>query len=91
MSAFLPQHDAKPQQRTKQLAETRTKYEYCYDYVSPLALVKKVPAGPTTWNVVTTFSDYRRVTVRIKTTDAELQTRTLAELIRVFANVPPVP
>jgi arachidonate 15-lipoxygenase len=43
MSAFLPQQDPHPTQRAASVAEMRKKYEYCYDYVSPLALVKKVP------------------------------------------------
>jgi prepilin-type N-terminal cleavage/methylation domain-containing protein len=50
-----------------------------------------VPVGTTSWNVVATFSEYRRVTVRIKATDDNNQISTLAELTRIFAHVPAVP
>lgn len=49
------------------------------------------PVGTTSWNVVTTFSDYRRVTVRIKATDDKQQVSTLAETTRIFARVAAVP
>ena len=43
MSTFLPQHDPEPEARREELAERRRNYEYCYDYISPLAMIKKVP------------------------------------------------
>lgn len=49
------------------------------------------PAGSSSWNVVTYSSAYRRVTTRIKYTNDNQQVTTLAELTRIFANVPPVP
>jgi type II secretory pathway pseudopilin PulG len=49
------------------------------------------PVGTTSWNVVTTSSDYRRVTVRIKATDDNQQVSTLAETTRIFARVAAVP
>jgi type II secretory pathway pseudopilin PulG len=55
-------------------------------------LVERVePDGPTSWVVVTMFSDYRRVTVRITRKNEGDQVATLAELTRIFARVPPVP
>lgn len=43
MSSFLPQLDPDPERRQANLAEARKDYEWEYNYVSPLAMVKKVP------------------------------------------------
>ena len=43
MTAFLPQNDPNANRRQKELTARQKEYEYCYDYVSPLALVKDVP------------------------------------------------
>ena len=43
MSSFLPQFDPDPEKRSKDLADCRKEYEWEYNYVSPLATVRKVP------------------------------------------------
>ncbi len=43
------------------------------------------------WTVVSRATDYRRVTVRVKYTDAESHTTTLAEISRIFSYVPAAP
>jgi arachidonate 15-lipoxygenase len=43
MTAFLPQNDPHAKRRQKELTSRQSEYEYCYDYVSPLALVEHVP------------------------------------------------
>ena len=42
MSAFLPQYDSDPLRETA-LEQTRARYQYNYTYLSPLALIEKVP------------------------------------------------
>ncbi|MEM7353563.1 MAG: hypothetical protein AAF657_22385, partial [Acidobacteriota bacterium] len=43
MSSFLPQFDPDPKKRSRELADCRKEYEWEYNYVSPLAMVKEVP------------------------------------------------
>jgi arachidonate 15-lipoxygenase len=43
MSAFLPRFDPNPEQREHDLELNRSKYQFSYTHVSPLALVDKVP------------------------------------------------
>lgn len=43
MTAFLPQNDPHAKRRQKELTARQSDYQYCYDYVSPLALVEDVP------------------------------------------------
>ncbi|HEY7308990.1 MAG TPA: lipoxygenase family protein [Gemmataceae bacterium] len=43
MSAFLPQQDPAPQSRGLELSRTRAQYQYNYTYVSPLAMVDRLP------------------------------------------------
>ena len=43
MTAFLPQDDPHPSNRAKQLQKAQEHYRYNYDYVSPLALLDRVP------------------------------------------------
>ena len=43
MTTFLPQNDPDPASRSQKLDKARKRYRYNYDYVSPLALVDKVP------------------------------------------------
>jgi hypothetical protein len=43
------------------------------------------------WAVVSQPTDYRRVTVRVKYTDAQSNTTTLAEISRIFSYVPAAP
>ncbi len=43
MTSFLPQREPDPEERSKDLADTRKDYEWEYNYVSPLAMVKEVP------------------------------------------------
>ncbi len=43
MSSFLPQFDPDPNRRSNELADAREDYQWEYNYVSPLAMVKKVP------------------------------------------------
>ena len=43
MTAFLPQDDPHPSNRAKQLQKAQKHYQYNYNYVSPLALLDRVP------------------------------------------------
>ncbi len=43
MSSFLPQHDPDHDDRTEELEEAREEYQWNHEYVSPLAMVEKVP------------------------------------------------
>lgn len=43
MTAFLPQHDPDPRARDKSLRDGRSRYQYNYTHISPLALVERVP------------------------------------------------
>lgn len=43
MTAFLPHHDPNLKRRQRKLASQQRRYRYSYDYVSPLALCKRVP------------------------------------------------
>jgi arachidonate 15-lipoxygenase len=43
MSAFLTQHDPDPVAREQLLKSAQETYEYNYTYVSPLAIVERVP------------------------------------------------
>ena len=43
MSAFLPHRDPDPDQRAADLQEAQDEFQYNYTYVSPLAMVDKVP------------------------------------------------
>ncbi len=43
MSAFLPQSDPAPQLRDAAMLLTRTEYQYNHTFVSPLAMVERVP------------------------------------------------
>ncbi len=49
------------------------------------------PDAGTGWNVVLTHTNHRRVTVRVKYTDGQSNTKTLAEITRVFSYVPIAP
>jgi len=49
------------------------------------------PDTGSSWNIVTGHTNFRRVTVRVKHTDAQSHIRTLAELTRVFSYVPVSP
>jgi hypothetical protein len=49
------------------------------------------PDAGTGWTVVTPHTNHRRVTVRVKYTDGQANTRTLAEITRVFSYVPVAP
>ena len=44
MSSFLPQYDPDPEAREETLEGAREEYQYSYDYISPLAMVKDVPS-----------------------------------------------
>lgn len=55
-------------------------------------LVERVePDTGSGWNVVSQHTNFRRVMVRVSYTDARSQTRTLAELTRIFSYVPVAP
>ena len=43
MSSFLPQYDPDPEDREEKISCAQEDYEYSYDHVSPLAMVKDVP------------------------------------------------
>jgi arachidonate 15-lipoxygenase len=43
MSSFLPQHDPDPETREEKTSSAQEEYEYSYDHVPTLAMVKKVP------------------------------------------------
>src|SRR5437763_1844217 len=43
MSAFLPQYDPNRDGRAEQLQAAQKTYQYNYTYVSPLAVVERVP------------------------------------------------
>ena len=43
MSTFLPQHDPDPEDRQEELTERRRQYQYCYQHISPLAMIENVP------------------------------------------------
>ena len=43
MSAFLPQYDPRRADRADELRQAQTKYQYNYTFVSPLAVVERVP------------------------------------------------
>lgn len=58
--------------------------------VSQEVVVERVqPSGTGGWTVVTQHTNYRRVTVRIKKTVPNSATKTLSEVVRIFAYVPP--
>lgn len=55
-------------------------------------LVERIqPDGGTGWTVTTSHTNHRRVTVLVKYTDGQANTRTLAEITRVFSYVPVAP
>lgn len=41
----LPQNDPKPVRRAKRLRNQRNRYQYNYDYLSPIAMVNGIPLG----------------------------------------------
>ncbi|HTU18388.1 MAG TPA: lipoxygenase family protein [Gemmataceae bacterium] len=43
MTAFLPQYDPDPKYRETTLEQARAEYQYNHTYLSPLALIEKVP------------------------------------------------
>lgn len=43
MTAFLPQYDPEPKQREASLKHARSEYQYNHTYLSPLAMIEKVP------------------------------------------------
>ncbi|MEX0702656.1 MAG: prepilin-type N-terminal cleavage/methylation domain-containing protein [Planctomycetales bacterium] len=49
------------------------------------------PAGSGSWQVVTQYTDYRRVTVRVSHIDARGNRGRMAEVTRMFTNVPVAP
>lgn len=52
-------------------------------------VVERLLPNGTGWTVVTQHTNYRRVTVTITYTDPRGQTKTLAQLVRIFAYAPP--
>jgi arachidonate 15-lipoxygenase len=44
MTAFLPHEDPYPRLRERRLDQARRRYQFCHTHVSPLAIVKRVPA-----------------------------------------------
>lgn len=43
MTAFLPQHDSDPNYRKTNLEKARAEYQFNHTYLSPLAVVEKIP------------------------------------------------
>lgn len=62
---------------------------YLAGFSQQILVERLVPSGSNGWTVVSQHTNYRRVTVTINLTDGSAQTKTLAQVVRVFANAPP--
>jgi type II secretory pathway pseudopilin PulG len=60
-------------------------------FTHAVTVERVTPDTGTGWNVVTTHTNYRRVTVTVSYTDSQSHTQTLAVLTRVFSYVPIAP
>ena len=68
---YLPQNDPKPEDRKKKLKNAKRRYRYNYEYVSPLAMVARVPrkdknslVGKWARRVARTAIESRRIRVK---------------------------
>ena len=65
--------------------------EFLNNFSRSVEVQRVEPDGSNGWNVVYDHTHHRRVIVTVCYTDAKGQTRTLAEVSRIFSAIPPLP
>ena len=69
----------------------RPEEQFLQSFTREVQVERIRPDAGSGWTVVSQPTDYQRVTVRVKYTDAQSNTTTLAEISRIFSYVPAAP